>query len=131
MSIDYGKYFKEEEFKCKHSGLVNMNQEFVNKLNLLREKLGKPILLSSAYRDVTHPIEARKIAKGGNGGQHSKGLAVDILCNGKEAHELLNVIIQMDCFTGIGFSQKSSLLSRFIHIDMAQDKNTRPTIWSY
>ena len=129
--MNYGKYFIEDEFKCSHSGKVEMNQEFVDKLNELREKIGKPILLSSAYRDVSHPIEAAKIAKGGNGGQHSKGVAVDILCAGKEAYELLNVIIEMGCFTGIGISQRGNYSSRFIHIDMAKEKNIRPTIWSY
>ena len=94
MSIDWSKskYFKEEEFKCSHSGKIMMMQGVVDALNNLREEWGKPMILSSAYRDPTHPVEARKIAKGGNAGQHSKGTAVDILCAGEDAYKLLNLI---------------------------------------
>lgn len=128
--MNFGKWFLAEEFACSHTGKIMMEQSVLDGLNDLREIWGKPIVLSSAYRDPTHPVEARKIAKGGNAGQHSKGTAVDILCAGEDAYILLNLIIQQKIWTGIGISQRSSWSARFIHIDQSQESN-RPTIWSY
>ena len=130
MNINYGKFFIEDEFRCSHSGEVFMEQSVVDGLNQLRALWGSPIILSSAYRHPTHPVEAKKIAKGGNAGQHSKGTAVDILCSGKDAYDLLNIIIKQKIWSGIGISQRGVHTSRFIHIDQAKGIS-RPTIWSY
>ena len=58
--MNYGKYFKESEFVCSHTGNVAMQQSFVDQLNVLRETYGKPLRITSGYRDPTHPIEAKK-----------------------------------------------------------------------
>ena len=58
--MNYGKYFKESEFVCSHTGNVAMQQPFLDQLNVLRETYGKPLRITSGYRDPTHPIEAKK-----------------------------------------------------------------------
>tara|TARA_R100001443_G_scaffold95977_1_gene102516 strand:+ start:110 stop:496 length:387 start_codon:yes stop_codon:yes gene_type:complete len=128
--MNFGKWFLPEEFACSHTGKIMMEQSVLDGLNELREKWGKPIILSSAYRHETHPVEASKIAKGGNAGQHSKGTAVDILCAGQDAYNLLNLIIEQKIWSGVGISQRGYMASRFIHIDQSKESN-RPTIWSY
>ena len=52
--------FKEEEFACKHTGENNISHELIDKLQLLRNKVGFPIIINSGYRSEEHPIEAAK-----------------------------------------------------------------------
>ena len=58
------KYFSENELKCKHSGICNMDDDFMQKLDIIREEVGVPFIVTSAYRDKTHPIEAKKARRG-------------------------------------------------------------------
>lgn len=125
--VESSIYFSRDELKCKHTGECEMDPDFMYKLDQLREFYGKPIYLSSAYRDISHPIEKAKAKPG----SHTFGKAADIECARQEAHELLRVIMDMGVFTGIGVQQKGS--GRFIHIDtLTIDEGfPRPTIWSY
>lgn len=120
--LDY-KNFEPYEFDCKHSGENKMRPEFMQKLQHLRDKFGKPMPINSGYRSPTHPIEARKSKPG----KHAEGIAADIGVRGADAVELLKLALELG-FTGIGIAQKGG--SRFIHLDISTDEN-RPTIWSY
>ena len=71
------KYFTEDELKCKHTGIYGMDSEFMEILEKVREEVGIPFIITSAYRDPTHPIEAKKSQPGA----HASGRAVDILIN--------------------------------------------------
>ena len=122
-------YFSMHEFKCSHTGKCDMNPEFIDKLNDLRLAFGKPMKINSGFRDVTHPIEAKK--KNG-GGAHTTGKAADISVARGDAFYLLSLALQKG-FTGIGIAQKGSGASRFIHLDTIENTEgrPRPTIWSY
>jgi zinc D-Ala-D-Ala carboxypeptidase len=100
------------------------NSETLDKLNDLRERYGKPIILNSAYRCFQHNVTL------GATQTHASGQAVDIKCSHKEAFNLVRLAIEVG-FTGIGVSQKGS--SRFIHVDDLTELNGRPRphIWSY
>ena len=128
MSVDWStsKYFSEKEFTCSHTGLCMMQQEFIDKLNALREEFGA-MIITSGYRDPSHPIEAKKK---GRGGAHTTGQAADILVSRADAHKLLSIAFRMG-YTGIGVQQKGN--SRFIHLDTLESSSQRPrpTIWSY
>jgi len=50
------KYFTEDELKCSHCGESRMNESFMNKIETLREQLGFPFPVNSAYRCPEHPI---------------------------------------------------------------------------
>ena len=54
------KNFKLEEFSCKHCGKNEINHKLIDKLQLLRDDLGFPLVISSGYRCPEHPIEAKK-----------------------------------------------------------------------
>ena len=124
--MNYGKYFKESEFVCSHTGNVAMQQPFLDQLNVLRETYGKPLRITSGYRDPTHPIEAKKKTPGA----HTTGQAVDLAVSRGDAYNLLVIALNMG-FTGIGVAQKGN--GRFIHLDAltASSTHPRPTIWSY
>ena len=129
MSVDWdkSKYFKESEFVCSHTGKYEMESEFIARLNQLRNAYGKPLTISSGFRDPTHPVEAKKKGKGGS---HTTGQAADILVSREEAYILLLLAFDLK-FTGIGVNQKGG--ARFLHLDILKNSPTRPrpTIWSY
>lgn len=66
MDWNTSTYFSQHEFKCSHTGKCEMNPDFIDKLNDLRLAFGKPMRITSGFRDVTHPIEAKKKTSGGS-----------------------------------------------------------------
>jgi len=123
------KNFSEKELACSCCGKNEMTQETVDALQALRESIGKPLRLSSAYRCPKHNS---KVSSTGKSGPHTTGKAIDIACSGKDAWELLSfAMIRSKVWKGIGVSQKGKPhSSRFIHLDTIEAEN-RPWIWSY
>ena len=102
-------------------------------MQILRRHFGKPLQISSGYRDAKfHPVESKKPQPG----VHSYGLAADVLLSHGLAYDLLNMALSLKIFTGIGIQQKGHPGGRFIHLDIATPQNyrqdvIRPTVWSY
>ena len=121
------KYFTEDELKCSHCGKSNIDENFMKKVEVLREQLCFPFPVNSGYRCPEHPIEARKKVPGA----HATGHAIDIGVSGEKAYNLIEAAMKSGEFTGIGINQKGS--SRFIHLDDIENspKRPRPWIWSY
>jgi zinc D-Ala-D-Ala carboxypeptidase len=121
------KYFTKEELTCSHCGADDIDEVFMEKIEALREELGFPFPVNSAYRCRNHAIEARKKAPGA----HATGNAIDIAVSGEQAYRLVEAAIRSGNFKGIGISQKGS--SRFIHLDDIENtpERPRPWIWSY
>ena len=126
MNWELYKNFKPEEFACQHCGKEGIKEELLNRLQALRTFLNFSFVVSSGYRCLEHPIEAKKSKPG----THTTGLAVDILCRGTEAYKIITYAQEYG-FTGIGVNQKGN--SRFIHLDIADhsEERPRPTVWSY
>lgn len=125
--MDWSRWpnFSPEEFRCKHTGKLHMHAGFMDRLQKLRTAYGKPMRITSGYRDKEHPIEAAKARPGA----HATGRAADIAVQGEDAVLLVALAIQCG-FTGIGVQQKGS--ARFIHLDdLPPGDWPRPTIWSY
>ena len=121
------KYFSMKELACQHCGEEGMNEDFMAKIEFLRQELGFPFVVTSAYRCKDHPIEAKKTS---GPGAHSSGRAIDIAVRGEQAHKLLKKAFSMG-LGGIGVNQKGS--SRFIHLDDLDRSasHARPWVWSY
>ena len=124
--MDWSKYpnFNKAEFDCKHSGKNDMKPEFMSKLQALRAEYGKPMRISSGYRDVTHPIEKVKAAPG----EHTFGMACDVAVEGADAYRIIQLGIKHG-FTRIGVQQKGA--GRFIHLGLAAGRFPAPMVWSY
>jgi len=125
--MNWHKYpnFSEEEFKCSHSGECKMNKNFMRLLQDLRTEADFPFIITSGYRDKTHPIESAKPKPG----EHTLGKAVDIAISGKNAI-LLIALAHKHGFVRVGVKQKGA--GRFIHLGTAQPSEGFPsTIWSY
>jgi len=119
-------YFAPVELSCKCCGANKFNPETLSKLNKLRELVGHPITLSSAYR-----CEAYNKRIGATQ-THATGQAVDVLVSGAQAYDVIKKAIECG-FNGIGVSQKGDRASRFIHIDDLPINGAilRPAVWSY
>lgn len=126
---EWGTYpnFPKSEFDCKHTGKNEMKHSFMARLQRLRDEFGKPMAISSGYRDKSHPAEAKK---GATTGAHTTGRACDVKVDRGDAYRLMELAVKHG-FTGIGFQQKGA--NRFIHLDdmTSNEGFVRPTIWSY
>lgn len=113
MQVDskLSKNFTKQELACSCCGKCEMFPEMVNVLQTIRNELGKPVFVSSGYRCHNHPVESMKEIKG----EHTFGMAVDIICHGAVAHEILRLAKSLGV-TRIGMNQKGRASSRFIHI---------------
>jgi len=112
------KYFSIEEFDCQETGENQMSEEFIHRLDELREKCGFPFQITSGYRSVSHSIEARKAKPG----QHTEGIACDIaVSNGSERMTVVHEALKLG-FTGIGVAKG------FVHVDI---RGTTPVLWCY
>lgn len=116
-------HFRKEELYCRCGCKLLPKQDFMDKVEALRVKLGFPFQVTSAARC---PEYNAKVSSTGLTGPHTTGRAIDIGIRGKDALRLVHAALEAG-FTGIGVQQKG--LSRFIHIDDLQEG--RPTIWSY
>jgi zinc D-Ala-D-Ala carboxypeptidase len=111
---DWAKFpnFTKAEFTCSHTGQCDMDPTLLELLQALRREYGKPLVVTSGYRHPTHPIEAAKPEPG----FHSKGMAVDIACEGGQAFKIVKLAFKHG-FSGIGISQRNGL-PRFVHLDI-------------
>jgi zinc D-Ala-D-Ala carboxypeptidase len=111
------KFFRLEEFNCTHTNKNEMDHEFLVKLDELRERVGFPFIITSGYRDATHPAEARKAEPG----THNQGIAADIkVSNGFERMNIVHEAIKMGFSIGVART--------FVHVD---DRKTTPVMWTY
>jgi uncharacterized protein YcbK (DUF882 family) len=115
-------YFTKAEFDCKHTGKNEMQPEFMAKLQLLREKYGRPMIVTSGYRHWTHPVEARK---GHTTGEHTRGTCCDVACTtGADRYQIIRLALQLG-FPRIGIAKN------FIHLGIGGAGLPSPTIWDY
>lgn len=116
------KYFKPEEFeRCNPScSIEDMDQDFLDLLDALREKAGIPLVLNCAYRSKEHDK-----AKGRSGNSaHTEGLAVDIRCaSGPNRMKILQAAIALQI-------RRIGIDGNFIHVD-ASKTLPQDTIWTY
>ena len=79
------KYFKVKEFACKDgSPVVFIDDYLCTILDILRQKIGKPIIITSGYRTP----EWNRKWNGAQYSYHMRGMAADIRVNGMSPKEL-------------------------------------------
>jgi zinc D-Ala-D-Ala carboxypeptidase len=112
----YAPYFSPQEFTCSKTGKVFMAAKFMDALLALRKAYGKPMVITSGFRDVTHPSEIKKEIKG----DHTRGLAADVACWSDEAFLIVELAYKLDLgFNRFGISQASGK-PRFIHLAISE-----------
>lgn len=82
-----GQHFKVREFACKDgSQVVFIDSYLVSILDILRNQVGKPVIINSGYRTPTR----NKEVGGAKYSYHMRGMAADIRINGMTAKEIAN-----------------------------------------
>lgn len=109
-----GQHFKVKEFACKDgSQVVFIDGYLVSILDILRNQVGKPVIINSGYRT---PARNKEVG-GAKYSYHMRGMAADIRINGMTAKEIadkLNKIIPDGC--GI------IVYNTWVHIDTRASK---------
>lgn len=112
--------FTVKELSCKCGICLDqvIDVYLVCKLQNLRDSIGKPVMITSAYRCERH----NKSVGGSPNSQHLVGKAADIYVTGMEPVELAK-IAYLQGFKGIGVAQG------FVHIDTRQSDLVK--LWVY
>ncbi|MGG5825949.1 YcbK family protein [Aeromonas salmonicida] len=117
------KSFTAKELRCKCK-LCNQNKphqvtpDALGRLQQLRDRVNRPLAITSAYRCPMHPEEAKKASPG----QHAKGTAFDIaVADGSQRMQIVKAAIELG-FNGIGIAKT------FVHVDC---RSGIPVIWTY
>jgi hypothetical protein len=105
--------FSPSEIACRGTGQLLINVEALDALQKLRERLGKPIILTSAYRSPEHNRSKR--VRGAPNSRHLNGDAFDVSMSNHDPDHFENEARAVG-FTGFGFYPKSN----FMHIDMGR-----------
>lgn len=96
-NVKLGRHFKVEEFACKDgSQVVFIDDYLYTILDILRQEIGKPVIITSGYR--TPGWNAK--CGGAKYSYHMRGMAADIRADGMSAKELankLNKIVPNGC----------------------------------
>ena len=119
-------HFSPREIACKGTGKLTIDTEAMDMLQRLRSNLGKPLILTSAYRSPEHN---RKVG-GAKASKHMEGIAFDVRMDNHDPHTF-EAAARAVGFTGFGYYPKSG----FMHIDTAEPRSwgtpwpLSPTSW--
>lgn len=113
------KHFSLEEFACPCCGKCDMQEDFLEAIDLARDSSGVPFTITSGYRCEKHNKEVGGI----EGSAHTKGYASDISITSSETRcKALRAILLH--FSRVGISKS------FIHVDMDPEKPSN-VLWLY
>jgi uncharacterized protein YcbK (DUF882 family) len=102
--------FRGEEFACKCGcGACIPDVGLVHKLQQLRDRIKKPIVINSSTRCAKH----NKAVGGERESFHLTGKAADICVPGMPVQTLLKHVEESNLFKGVGYYPKKN----FVHVD--------------
>ena len=101
--------FSPAEIACRGTGRLLINEAALDKLQALRDRLGKPLIVRSGYRSPEH----NKAVGGAVRSKHLEGAAFDIAMRNHDPHAF-EAAARAVGFKGFGFYPRSG----FIHIDL-------------
>ena len=103
------KNFSPAEIACRGTGAIRINEDALDKLQALRDRLGKPLIVRSAYRSPAH----NRAVGGAPQSKHLDGTAFDIAMSNHDPVAFEAAAREVG-FLGFGFYPRSG----FIHIDL-------------
>lgn len=105
--------FSPEEIACRGTGRVGIDFDAMDTLQALRNRLGVPLMLNSAYRSPEH----NRAVGGATKSQHLKARAFDVSMANHDP-EVFELAARAVGFTGFGFYRRNN----FIHVDIGPDR---------
>lgn len=103
------EHFTETELACRCCGRLLVNSDLVNRLEALRQLIGRPVLVNSGFRCPEH----NRAVGGAKNSYHLRSMAADIRSPGLSVSQLVSLAEQVG-FTGIGTYQTLG----FVHVDV-------------
>lgn len=103
------KNFSPAEIACRGTGQLKLHMEALDKLQALRDRLGKPLILRSAYRSPAH----NRAVGGAKASKHMDGTAFDISMTNHDP-VAFEAAARAVGFLGFGYYPRSG----FIHVDL-------------
>ncbi|MCC6006349.1 MAG: DUF882 domain-containing protein [Rhodobacteraceae bacterium] len=103
------KNFSPAEIACRGTGQLKLHPEALDKLQALRDRLGKPLIVRSAYRSPQH----NRNVGGAPRSKHMDGTAFDIAMSNHDPAAFEAAAREVG-FLGFGFYPRSG----FIHVDL-------------
>ena len=103
------KNFSPAEIACRGTGQLKLVPEALDKLQALRDRLGKPLIVRSAYRSPEH----NRAVGGAKASKHMDGIAFDIAMANHDP-VAFEVAAREVGFLGFGYYPRSG----FMHIDL-------------
>ena len=118
-----------KEWACKGTGQIVVETDFLDRVEQLRARYGRALIISSGYRS---PGYNQSVSTTGADGPHTTARAVDLLVAGADALRMLQLALELG-FTGIGLKQHGRMPGRFLHLDDLPQlpERPRPWIWTY
>jgi len=101
--------FSPAEIACRGTGQLKLHPEALDKLQALRDRLGKPLIVRSAYRSPQH----NRNVGGAKRSKHMDGSAFDIAMSNHDPVAFEAAAREVG-FLGFGFYPRSG----FMHIDL-------------
>lgn len=110
-------YFDTKEFESKDGKPspfeIVVQKELIVRLNAIRSRFGKPIIINSGYRSPEH----NKAVGGVSNSQHVLGTAADIRPEDlKDLPELQKICDEMNPHGGVGY------YNTFVHVDVRGER---------
>ena len=103
------KNFSPAEIACRGTGQLKLHPEALDKLQALRDRLGKPLIVRSAYRSPEH----NRAVGGAKASKHMNGTAFDIAMANHDPVAFEAAAREVG-FLGFGHYPRSG----FMHIDL-------------
>lgn len=103
------KNFSPAEIACRGTGQLKLRPEAMDKLQALRDRLGKPLIIRSAYRSPEH----NRAVCGATRSKHMDGTAFDIAMANHDPVAFEAMAREVG-FQGFGYYPRSG----FMHLDL-------------
>lgn len=106
--------FSPAEIACRGTGAIKINTEAMDKLQALRDRLGKPLIIRSAYRSPEH----NRAVGGAPASKHMQATAFDIAMSNHDP-AAFEAAARAVGFLGFGYYPRSG----FMHIDLGPGRS--------
>jgi zinc D-Ala-D-Ala carboxypeptidase len=107
--------FSPQEIACRGSGRLVVVPDALDKLQALRDRLGKPMIVNSGYRSPEH----NRVVGGAKNSRHMLGIAFDVRMDNHDPHTYIAAALAVG-FRGIGTYPRQN----FVHVDARTSRAT-------
>ena len=106
--------FSPAEIACRGTGQLKLHSEALDKLQALRDRLGKPLIIRSAYRSPEH----NRAVGGAPASKHMDGTAFDVAMSNHDPIAFEAAAREVG-FLGFGYYPRSG----FMHVDLGPKRS--------